>query len=353
MPMTIVSVAYPLAPVRPDAVGGAEHVLLQLDRALVRAGHRSVVVACTGSRVAGKLAAFDIPRSYEADVLPTAEKRVRKIVANLVRDAAVDLVHIHALDFSAVSPSEATPTLVTLHLPRSYYAETDLRRPPPNLWLNCVSRAQSTSFADVKNIVATIENGVRIVRRGPAPAHARSFAVWFGRICPEKAPHLAIEAAMKANAPLVLAGRAFPYPTHLGYFESHIAAHLGPRCRFVGPVGGACKRTLLRHARCLIVSSQAPETSSLAAREALASGTPVVAFRTPALEQLIEHGVTGFLVGDNREMAAAIRSVSILDPRACIRAAKLRCNESDMTSGYLQLYETLRSRVREPARALA
>jgi glycosyltransferase involved in cell wall biosynthesis len=98
------------------------------------------------------------------------------------------------------------------------------------------------------------------------------------------------------------------------------------------------KRVLLAGARCLIVSSVIAETSSLVAMEALACGTPVVALRRGALEDVVEHGVTGFVVDDVASMTAAIRAVSTIDRRACRAAAESRFDGRVMARAYLETY---------------
>src|SRR5205814_2890751 len=110
------------------------------------------------------------------------------------------------------------------------------------------------------------------------------FVVVLGRICPEKGFHLAALAARLAGLPLRLGGQVFPYATHEEYF-SHVLSPLFDEhwFRFLGPLDPAGKRRMLRAARCLLIPSQVPETSSLVAMEALANGTPVVAFRAGAL----------------------------------------------------------------------
>src|SRR5437016_7300098 len=95
------------------------------------------------------------------------------------------------------------------------------------------------------------------------------------RICPEKGIHLALDAASAAGVPLFLAGTAFGYRSHQSYFEDAIRPRLRDGHRFLGAIGGVRKQKLLAGARCLVVASQVAETSSLAAMEALACGTPV------------------------------------------------------------------------------
>src|SRR5690606_13845246 len=123
-----------------------------------------------------------------------------------------------------------------------------------------------------------------------------------------------------------------------------------PSSRFIGPLGFARKRRFLAAARALLVPSLVPETSSLVAMEALACGTPVVAFRSGALPEIVEHGRTGLIVETVDEMAEAIAFAPRLDPRACLEAARTRFSCERMTREYLSLYEELaQGRATRPA----
>src|SRR2546421_8305466 len=105
MRLTVLNVAFPLAPVGPDAVGGAEQVLSLLDRALVEAGHRSIVLACEGSRTRGEL--ISVPHSegpLDPDTVRAARERHARAVSDVVRRIDVDLVHLHGIDFHHYLP---------------------------------------------------------------------------------------------------------------------------------------------------------------------------------------------------------------------------------------------------------
>jgi glycosyltransferase involved in cell wall biosynthesis len=340
MALTILNVAYPLAPVGPDAVGGAEQVLSELDRALAQAGHRSIVVACEGSQVAGTLLAVPRARSDLSAHTELAHGRHRRAVAAALDRWSIDVVHLHGVDFHAYLPPAGVPALATLHLPVSWYAPAALRPERPQTWLNCVSWAQHAACPVTERLLAPIENGIAvdIFSRGHAK---RGFALMLARICPEKGVHLAIEAAKLAGVSLLIAGEIFRYGEHQRYFESEVEPRLDRWRRFIGPVGLARKRRLLAAARCLIVPSLVPETSSLAAREALAAGTPVVAFARGALVETLEHGRTGFLVNDVHEMAHAMRRAGRLDPAHCRAAARSRFPLRLMIGRYFELYERL------------
>lgn len=341
MSLTVLSVAYPLAPIGMDAAGGAEQVLAWLDQALVRAGHRSLVVACEGSAVAGRL--IEVPR--EAGLLDDgarerAWRRHRAAIAGALERWPVDVVHLHGIDFHAYLPPPGVPALATLHLPPCWYAPEALLPERPDTWLHCVSQAQHAACPPTPNLLAPIENGVPLAEL--AARHAkRGFALFIGRICPEKGVHLAIEATKRAGVALLIAGEVFPYDVHRRYFAEELAPRLDRRRRFLGPVGFVRKRRLLTAARCLLVPSTAPETSSLVAREALACGTPVVAFPNGALRDTVEDGRTGFLVDGVERMAEAIHAAASLNPDACRAVARERFSLERMVEAYLALYRRL------------
>ena len=341
MKRTILNVAFPFAPVGNRAVGGAEQILTQLDRALVQAGHRSIVVACEGSKTAGTLVPTPLAEG-------TIDEETRRRVYKQHRDAIqfalhhwnVDVVHMHGVDFEAYFPQTALPVLVTLHCPAACYSERALAMDRPNLHRHCVSPSQRALFPAAPRLLPDISNGVAH-ELSLGKFKKKNYAVTLGRICPEKNCHTAIEAAKRAGIGLALAGKVFPYPVHQRYFLQEILPRLDSMRRLLQPVGLSAKRRLLASARCLLVPSIIAETSSLAAMEALACGTPVVAFPSGALPEIIEHGRTGFLVQDEKSMAEAIKAARDLDPEACRCAARERFALDRMVAQYFARYEEL------------
>ena len=351
MSLRILSVPFPFAPVRADAVGGAEQVAAALDRALVAAGHESIVIACEGSQVAGSLVAISCAASDSNDhVRAQVHQQVRAAIARVLDEQRVDAIHLHGVDCEAYLPPPGIPALVNLHLPLAWYADAVLHPQRPLTWLQPVSRHQARSAPEGVRVLAPIENGVaenpfaRMSRK-------RNFALVLGRICPEKGFHDAMAAARSADMPLLIAGEVFAWEAHRRYFDEQIAPQLDGRVRFIGALRGARKLRLLAAARCVLVPSRAPETSSLVAMEALAAGTPVIAYRSGALPDIVEHGVTGFVVDDAQAMAAAMAQCERIAAQTCRESAQRRFPLQRMCDAYLDLYQRLAAQApeREPA----
>ena len=340
MPLTVLSVSYSLAQVSRKTAGGAEQVLSTLDAALVRGGHRSLVLAPAGSHCDGLLIPAQIPRGILDDAAKHAARKIFKHqIDRIVDEFSVDIVHMHGLDFYDYLPSRKLPIVVSLHLPLSWYAVDALSCVGPHVTLVAVSESQARTAPAGVRISAVIPNGVDL-SRFRVQKRKSDYALVIARICPEKGLHLAIEAAERAGVSLIIAGSVFDYSEHREYFDSMILPRLNKRVRFVGLVGGARKANLLAGARCLLVPSLAPETSSLVAMEAMASGTPVVAFRSGALTGIVADRRTGFLVDDAEEMADAIAECDSIAPKACRMEAEDRFSSARMFAEYLDLYRT-------------
>lgn len=347
--MRILHVSYSAGPVSPDTAGGAEQVLAALDAALVASGWESCVVAPYGSRTAGAL----FPSGRVAATLGPAERAAAveahaAAVWRALRARTFDAIHLHGLDFDRVLPRDHPPALVTLHMPPGWYAPGALAR-RDGVALACVSEDQARALPVGAPLALVVPNGVSLERFRPGGPR-EAFALVLARIAPEKGQHLALDAARRAGVPLLLGGEAFPYPEHLRYLEGEVRPRLDAERRLLGAVAQPEKSRLLAAARCVVVPSLAPETSSVVAMEALASGTPVVARRVGALPEIVEHGRTGFLVDTVEEMAEAIRDAGRLSSADCRRAAETRFSEGVMVDRYRAAYARIAARPRPALR---
>ena len=342
MRLTVLNVAYPLAPVRNSTAGGAEQILLALDRGLVERGHRSLVLAAAGSRCFG----LHIPVPVAPDQLNERAKREARTqfqirLEEVLARFPVDIIHMHGIDFAHYLPNSPVPTLVTLHLPPSWYTPPIASISRQRATYVCVSTSQASKMpATVRGDGRVVENGVDLQLFRPA-GQGGNYVLVLGRICPEKATHMAIDAARHAGEKVVIAGTVFEYAEHRAYFDSMIAPRLSAEVVYIGNVGGARKASLLAGAKCLLIPSLAQETSSLVAMESLACGTPVICRRSGALPEIVAHGSTGYVVASVEEMAEAILRVGNLSRSRCRREAERRFSEQKMIDEYLGLYEQL------------
>jgi glycosyltransferase involved in cell wall biosynthesis len=277
---------------------------------------------------------------FDGAVQRAMHERFRLRLVDALERRDVDLVHMHGVDFDHYLPDPGPPVLVTLHLPISWYPPDIFELDRPETYLHCVSRLQRQDCPSRVHLLPDIENGVPVARLS-LRVQKSSLSVCLGRICPEKGFHLALDAAHRNGQPLTLAGQVFRHEQHERYFRQEILPRLDGSRRYVGVVDFERKRRLLGTARCLVAPSLVPETSSLVAMEALACGTPVVAFPSGALAQIVEDGMTGYLVKDELEMAEAMLAAAQLDPEDCRRAARERFSDQRTAARYLDVFRRL------------
>ena len=329
--MTVLSVAYPLFPVNADSGGGAEQILFLTERGLVAAGHRSVVVAARGSQVSGELIETQVADGEITDELRQwAQAEHRRAIAKALREQHVDLIHFYGLDFYEYLPECRIAKLATLHLPVAWYPQSifELR----DVTLNYVSYSQAAGRAE-----PVIPNGVD-VERYAEQFTKQDYLLTLGRICPEKGTDVALRVAHRLDLPMVVAGPVHEFEFHRKFFREQVEPLLDEKRRYMGPVGLREKPELLGSACCLLIPSSAAETSSLVAMEAMSAGTAVVAFRSGALPEVVEDGVTGFLCDTEEGMIEAVNHVGEISREECRARVRAQFSSDRMTAEYLQLY---------------
>lgn len=332
------SVAYPQFPIGPNSSGGAEQILFRLERGIVEAGHRSIVIAAAGSVVRGEL--IETP-AFGSEISEKDRENSQRIhrgrIEHALCRAPIDLIHFHGLDFSCYLPDCEIAKLVTLHLPVAWYSPSVFKL--PNIRYCCVSEAQASTVPKEERpdvVLNGIDTGLF-----KSTCETRRNLLWLGRICAEKGTHVALRVAHRLQLPLVVAGPVHPFQAHQEYFANEVQPLLDSQRQWIGAASLSEKIELLSRARCLLIPSLVPETSSLVAMEAASSGTPVIAFRSGALPEVVEHGATGFIVDNEDEMASAVECVSVISAERCREQARARFDAVRMVRDYLALYERI------------
>ena len=321
-------------------------MLWTLEREMARSGVRTTVAASAGSRVCGELFCTGQACSQPDDFERRNREHQGRIV-EFVRQRAregrpFDLIHDKSGSFWPRAAEIDTPVLATLHLPREFYAPELFQGIPAQVSFNCVSQSQARNFSDLGQMIGVVPNGIALDRFQPGDG-PRSGLLWLGRICEEKAPHLALEIAARAREHITLAGQVYPFSYHQQYFEREVAPRLRlmPNAAWIESPSDALKRKLLGEAHAVLITSQVEETSSLVAMEAAAGATPVIAFRRGALAEIIQHGATGFLVESMEEAVLALRRIERIIPADCVRHAREHFSSSAMANGYAALYASV------------
>jgi glycosyltransferase involved in cell wall biosynthesis len=338
-PLRVLYIAYPLLRLSDKIAGGAEQVLLTLAQEMSSAGHDVTIAAAEGSTVPGRLLATGAATTRNDDYERRNAEHESVILTHLAKHE-YDIVHDMSGSFWQQIPALPNRLLSTLHLPPEYYPSGSFPRPPEEVLFNGVSHSQARRFASEVGMdgLRVLTNGIRI-ESFPYCDVKQNYLLWLGRICEEKAPHLACDLADELGTPLVIAGEVYPFSYHQHYFETKLRPRLSSRnIRFMTSLSRAQKVQLLADARALLITSLAEETSSLVGMEAMACGTPVIAFRKGALPEVARDSVTGFIADNEAGMRESVLHIDSIQPLACREHVARHYSSRRMAKEYLNLY---------------
>ena len=352
----IALIAPPWYPVPPDGYGGTELVVALLATELRARGLHVELFAAEGSALASHQVA---PRQWSA-ALGGRDEHVRDLtyarrVLDLIDGSGpFDVIHDHSggAVLVGLTARAAAPVIHTVHSsPVIHTVHNSIEEPlrtfleslaPHGVGLVSVSEAQRRPVAHLP-WRGTVHNAVDLsALRVAEPGDKQRYLVSLARICHDKGQHLAIEAARRAGRRLVLAGKVEETPESVGYFEREIAPAIdGDQVIHLQNVAGEEKARLLAGASALLAPLQWDEPFGLYMAEAMASGTPVIAFPRGAAPELITPGTTGFLARSVEEMAEMVHQAEHIDPERCAANARALFAPSRMADGYLAVYERI------------
>jgi glycosyltransferase involved in cell wall biosynthesis len=341
--MRIAQVAPLTEAVPPRLYGGTERVVHWLTEELVALGHQVTLFASGDSQTSAKLDAT-WPKALRLDGAVRDPNALHIVMLERVRqkcdDEEFDLLHFH-LDYYPFSlfSRQPTPFLTTLH------GRLDLPEHQPVF--TTFSSVPVISISDAQRRPVPQANWIRTVHHGlpekllmPQDLRPEYLAV-LGRIAPEKGVDRAIRIASQCGIPLKIAAKVDP--SDQDYYDEVIRPLIAdnPLVEYIGEIGDREKSDFLSGAITLLVPIDWPEPFGLVMIEAMACGTPVIAYNRGSVAEIVEHGRTGFVVDDEESAVAAIEHVSSLSRTAIRQQFENRFTARRMALDYLAAYDGL------------
>ena len=339
--MRIAQIAPLFESVPPRLYGGTERVVSYLTEELIRQGHQVTLFASGDSITSAEL----VPCTSHAlrldpdvrDPIPHYTLMLDKVRE---RAANFDILHFHVdyLHFPLFR-SKAVRTVTTLHGRQDLADHMPFYRRFSDMPLISISNAQREPLSSA-NFVGTVYHGLPLDLHKPS-GRAGGYLAFLGRISPEKRPDRAIAIARAAGLPLKIAAKIDKVDE--GFFREIIAPLLnGTEIEFVGEISETAKSEFLGRAAGLLFPIDWPEPFGLVMIEAMACGTPVLAFRCGSVPEIVENRLTGCIVSSIEEAAQAIPELLALDRKAIRARFEQRFSSQRMTSDYLKIYHSLR-----------
>ena len=330
--------------VPPRLYGGSERIVSYLTEELVRMGHE-VTLFASGDLITSAQLIGCAPTALRLDASVRDPIPYYLLMLDRVRDAAehFDILHFHIDQFHfPLFKSMANRTVTTLHgrqdipdLKPLYFGFSDMP-------LVSISDAQRKPVPTA-NFVATVLHGIPSELYTPIFTPRGGYVAFLGRISPEKRPDRAIRIARSLGVPLKIAAKVDRIDE--AYFREQIEPMLQqPGVEFIGEIDEREKTKFLGEARALLFPVDWPEPFGIVMIEAMACGTPVLAFRRGSVPEIVDDGVTGAIVDTEEEAVRKLPQVLSLDRRAVRRRFEERFSATRMAKDYIQVYRSLMRR---------
>lgn len=347
-PLRIAVIATPYTEIPPEGYGGTELFLSNLADGLADRGHDVTVYGVGDSTTKGRFVRLRDEAQYDrmGQLMPEIV-HVATLEPALARES-FDVIHDNTVAGLLVARSRNAPTIATMHSPMDDEMGIVAQSVSDVVDLVAISEDQRSSSLPMR-WAGTVHHAV-CVSEFPFHEDKEDWALFLGRMSPDKGAPEAVEAARAAGMPLKIAAKCVE-PEEEAYFAEYVEPLLGPDVEWLGEMGGRDKLELLGRARCLLFPIQWDEPFGLVMIESLACGTPVVAIARGSVPEVLEHGRTGLLAEDESELPGLLRQVGDLAPADCRAAAEERFDIPRMVDEYVRVYhEAMERRAKQPER---
>ncbi len=336
--MRIAQVAPLWFSVPPYTYGGTELVVSMLTEELIKEGHDVTLFATGDSKTKAELVSV-WPKGLEKSNLNAPFAVFGLMYKELLRrQKEFDIIHDHCEYYTAPFSAFLKPPIVsTIHNPITE-EKNILFKKCPNINYVAVSKNQKRSGPGL-NIVKTIYHGIPVERYefNPEP---KNYLLWLSSIIPEKGPATAIEIAKMTGEKLIISGPIFSYAAD--YFEYRIKPLIdGEQIQFVGESDFEKKVELFKNAKAFLFPIRRQEPFGLVVIEAMACGTPVIAYKEGSMPELIEDKKTGFLVDSAEEAVGALKKIKSISREYCREYVKKNFPLRRMVNRYERLYKKI------------
>ena len=260
------------------------------------------------------------------------------LLYRMAQDGAFDIIHIHPpfpQNVICFAPMVTTPTIVTLHDPASalwHQFLFPLYEYAPQLSFVSISRTQRRALPAL-HYAGTVYNGIE-VEDYPFKSTSGDYLLFAGRLVPEKGVAEAVHVARRANEKLLIAGSRIEQD----YFDAEVKPFLGEQIQFLGMVKFNEMPQLYEKAKALVFPIKWEEPFGLVMAEAMACGTPVIAFRRGSVPEIIVDGKTGFIVDNEEDMVEAVKRIDTIDRAECRKHVERNFSMERMVDEYAKVY---------------
>ncbi|MGI4812402.1 MAG: glycosyltransferase family 4 protein [Janthinobacterium lividum] len=351
--MRIAQVAPLHEAVPPKLYGGTERVVSYLTEALVELGHEVTLFASGDSQTSARLEAV-WPQALRLDPTIRDAMAPHMLLLETVRRQAADfdILHFH-IDYFPFSlfTRQRTPFLTTLHGRLDLPELSPIFNVFPDAPVVSISQNQRNPLPQAQWL-RTVHHGLPEGLLRPRTDIKPGYLAFLGRISPEKRVDRAIRIAQQCGMKIKIAAKLDK--ADRGYYEEHIKPLMAlPHVEYVGEINEAEKSSFLSGAHALLFPIDWPEPFGLVMIEAMACGTPVIAFNRGSVPEVIENGVSGFVVEDELGAVAAVNRLGTLSRERVRRCFEERFTARVMAQAYVSAYEQLMRNQRPNLREVA